>query len=499
MSSLANPQGALCRHASDLAPTGCRCIKGAGPTATDLTPTGRHRCACFYRTPEGWGCRPLRVAEGWDQGDLSDRVKKGAGWPPAPSQVLPMYARSLEMENFKCFGHASMQLQFPGREKIDGLEIDNVNLILGDNGGGKSSVLRALAIAMLAPVLPGAGFVATRLVRRLRENLPPIQVANLMVGGWRPPGQLIGTGRKQAFKLPARIRQSSTGPDRLLELEWDTPIYAALEDDMSSALFVAGYGATRYVESGNFSVSSALKSRSVRYQRVAGLFEDNVTLRPMQSWLPAIQRRRQASCDDVINLMNRVLPANIRFFGQFNEFDDQYEFEFNGLRTPFGSLSDGYKAFVGWVGDLLGHLAEVAGDKPISSIPGLVLVDEIDLHLHPEWQRTVVPTLARALPKLQFVLTSHSPLVTASLRKENVFVTDTAEDGTALVEQLDENVHGRSMQQLLLSSYFGLTSTRPEAFQDEARKLYRRAAAGDPDAALEYLDSLSGSNGSNRE
>lgn len=385
-----------------------------------------------------------------------------------------------------------MQLQYPGRTKSDGPEFDNVNLILGDNGGGKSSVLRALAIAMLAPVLPGAGFVATRLVRRLRDNVPPVQNANLLVTGWRPAGEMIGTGRKQAFKLPARIRQSLTGPDRLLELEWDEAIYAALEDDMSSALFVAGYGATRYVESGNFSASSALKSRSTRYQRVAGLFEDNFTLRPMQSWVPLLHRRRKSAYSDVITLMNKVLPSDIRFHGAYNESDDQYEFEFNGLRTPFGSLSDGYKAFVGWVGDLLGHLAEVAGDKPIESVPGLVLVDEIDLHLHPEWQRTVVPTLARALPKIQFVLTSHSPLVTASLRKENVFVTETAEDGTARVDQLNENVHGRSMQQLLLSSYFGLTSTRPESFQSEARKLFRRAADGDPDAALEYLDQLSG-------
>ncbi|MBU1306572.1 MAG: hypothetical protein KKF33_13770, partial [Alphaproteobacteria bacterium] len=76
---------------------------------------------------------------------------------------------------------------------------------------------------------------------------------------------------------------------------------------------------------------------------------------------------------------------------------------------------------------------------------------------------------------------------------------DTAEDGTALVEQLEENVHGRSMQQLLLSSYFGLTSTRPESFQNDARRLYQRAADGDPDAALEYLDNLSGSAGSSQE
>ena len=66
------------------------------------------------------------------------------------------------------------------------------------------------------------------------------------------------------------------------------------------------------------------------------------------------------------------------------------------------------------------------------------------------------------IPKLQFVLTSHSPLVASTVKRENVFVSDTAEDGTATIEQLEEKVYGRSAEQLLLSSYFGLQTTRPK-------------------------------------
>ncbi|KSV65364.1 hypothetical protein N182_35810 [Sinorhizobium sp. GL2] len=267
----------------------------------------------------------------------------------------------------------------------------------------------------------------------------------------------------------------------------------ALDDDQSNAIFVAGYSATRFVEPGKFVASSALKSRSLRYQRVAGLFEDNVTLSPMQSWLPQLHARSAEAHARAINLINSVLPSNIRFSGEHDDRDEQYVFEFNGLRTPFGSLSDGYKAFVGWIGDLVGRLAEVAKPRqPFTDIPGLVLVDEIDLHLHPEWQRTVVPELAKAFPNIQFVLTSHSPLVAASLRKENIFVTGSREDGTASIDQFQEKVYGRSSEQLLLSSYFGLTNTRPDTFQDESRELFQRAARGDASAALDYLKKLSG-------
>ena len=179
----------------------------------------------------------------------------------------------------------------------------------------------------------------------------------------------------------------------------------------------------------------------------------------------------------------------------FDSEEEQFIFDFEGVPTPFTALSDGYKAFIGWVGDLIGHLADVAPPKSaLEDIPGIVLVDEIDLHLHPAWQRDVVPTLARVFPKLQFVLTSHSPLVASTVKRQNVFVTETAEDGTATVKQLREYVFGRSAEQLLLSSYFGLTTTRPTAFHAEAEKLFERIASGESEAAIEYLERLTGPN-----
>jgi hypothetical protein len=78
----------------------------------------------------------------------------------------PVYAKKLSIYDFKCFGKAVIELQYPGRKIKAALESPNVNLIVGDNGGGKSSVLRAIAIAALAPALLESGFVPYRLVRR---------------------------------------------------------------------------------------------------------------------------------------------------------------------------------------------------------------------------------------------------------------------------------------------------------------------------------------------
>ena len=400
-----------------------------------------------------------------------------------------MYAKSLSIKNFKCFGQAELELQFPGRGGAGVSKIDNVNLILGDNGGGKSSVLRALAIAVLAPILPESGFVPHRLVRRPLKRVPSL-TGKIHIVGVPGEGEAMSTSELD-LQAELSIRTTRSSLDKLLAVQ-GTHVLPALEYEDSPAFFIVGYGATRRVESGDHSPSSARRSRGLRYQRISSLFEDHVALQPLQSWLPRLKRRARLFAE-AVELIDDVLPDNIGFNGRLSVEDDdeQYVFEHNGIPTPLSSLSDGYKAFIGWVSDLVGNLASVApSGKGLREIAGIVLVDEIDLHLHPAWQRSVIPMLSKAFPKLQFVFTSHSPIVASTVMRENVFVTDTAEDGTATIKQLQEHVFGRSPEDLLLSGYFGLLSTRPEDFAASARELFKRAASGDADAALEFLDQV---------
>ena len=122
---------------------------------------------------------------------------------------------------------------------------------------------------------------------------------------------------------------------------------------------------------------------------------------------------------------------------------------------------------------------------------GIVLIDEIDLHLHPAWQRMVLPTLSKAFPNLQFIVTSHSPLVASAARAKNIFVTDTAPDGTATIKQIEERSFGRGADQLLLSSYFGLNTARSPQLEEISETLFNNAAKGDADSAIAYLRQLS--------
>jgi predicted ATP-binding protein involved in virulence len=156
-----------------------------------------------------------------------------------------------------------------------------------------------------------------------------------------------------------------------------------------------------------------------------------------------------------------------------------------------GSLSNGHRAYLGWVSDLLYNISLGApkGTR-LRDARGVVLVDEIDLHLHPDWQREVVPTVARTLPNLQFVFTTHSPIVAGTVGAKNIFVLEMNEASASTIRQFTEPIHGLNADQILVSSYFGLSTTRAQAAEDQLRELSEKAMAGDSAAALAFLKKL---------
>ena len=94
---------------------------------------------------------------------------------------------------------------------------------------------------------------------------------------------------------------------------------------------------------------------------------------------------------------------------------------------PFSQLSDGQRNLVAMIGDIAWKAAQLnphLGNKVLEKTPGIVLIDELDLHLHPEWQRQVVETLRELFPQIQFITTTHSPFVVQAVREGEVLVLE---------------------------------------------------------------------------
>lgn len=150
----------------------------------------------------------------------------------------------------------------------------------------------------------------------------------------------------------------------------------------------------------------------------------------------------------------------------------------DGRTVAFSELSDGYRNIVAMVADLAikmvmlnPHLAKDA----LSKTPGVVLIDELDLHLHPKWQRRVVEDLRRTFPRVQFICTTHSPFIVQSLRSgEELIVLDGQPTmGVA-------NLTIREVAQGLMGVEESETSKRYGEMKDTARALLEEIEARKP-------------------
>jgi hypothetical protein len=271
------------------------------------------------------------------------------------------------------------------------------------------------------------------------------------------------------------------------EKPWDR-----IFSNTGDAFFFVGYGATRRVETKELiDPGSRQTSLLSRAQRVRSIFEEAYSLIPISAWMPQLEVSNPGRYTQVVHLIERLLSGT--GYGFTGERDaGEYLFQHGKLSIPFPALSDGYRAYLGWIGDLLYHVCYACpSGKNLVENKGIVLVDEIDLHLHPKWQMNVLPTLARALPNIQFIVTSHSPLVVGSLEWMNILLMRPGSRQSTKIERINLPVHGLDADQVLLTKYFGLTSTRASGKSRQLKTLGLAASDGDVGAARELILAMS--------
>lgn len=156
-------------------------------------------------------------------------------------------------------------------------------------------------------------------------------------------------------------------------------------------------------------------------------------------------------------------------------------------------LSDGEKMLLMLVTDLARRLA-IANPNSHDALlgKGIVLIDEIDLHLHPQWQRSVIPSLTQTFPNCQFIVTTHSPQVLSEVKKENVFIIDNYQ----IVENTP-HTYGKDSNSILYELMN--VKERPETVQnqiDNCLKLINDGQIETAKLALNELSNLLGENDS---
>lgn len=403
-----------------------------------------------------------------------------------------MYIDHIEIENFRTFRKARVEFCHADRDfaslGLPAPQLPNVNLLLANNGFGKTSLLRALALAALGPAVGHSGIYPYLLIRRENGSSKDLKAAVL-----RAEFTTHEQDHAPVSTIDSLVEVAPQGDLELLKWSHpdEKPWHPVFSND-SDAFFMVGYGATRRVAKSNRMEQSG--KYSPRAARVMGLFEEDYSLRPLNSWLPAYKynSRLRGRYAQVERLINRLLPKGGWEFTGIQETEGEYLYNQAGVLVPFPALSDGYRAFLGWLGDLLYHVCETcpSGRKLVEN-KGIVMIDEIDLHLHPKWQMTVLHSLANELPNIQFIVTSHSPLIVGSLEWMNIIHMKPGPKKSSVAARVPTAVHGLDADQILLTDFFGLASTRAASKGRSLKELTLRARDGDTEAAKELLVQMS--------
>jgi len=336
-------------------------------------------------------------------------------------------------------------------------------ILLGENGCGKSTVLRALAL-----VLAGTDALAELIGEPdawIRNGASACRIE-----------AVLETADGESRELALSLSRGDTLKDVFSR---NSESLSALDAAIAHAqrnYFVLAYGVSRRPPSpSRQAVVSEERSRSPRARGMSTMFAGDASLVSLEQWAMDLEYRHGAGALAAVRKALKNLLPGMDFKG-IDRQQRRLLFRTSDGVVPLSQLSDGYQNMAAWCGDLLYRITEAFPDrkKPLET-RGVLLIDELDLHLHPVWRRKLVEFLDKTLPNFQIVATTHSALAAQQCGPGELYVIrrEGSKARPTLVPFVGEP-RKMMLHQLLLSPMFGvpsLDSTQVESSRDAIRKL----------------------------
>lgn len=183
---------------------------------------------------------------------------------------------------------------------------------------------------------------------------------------------------------------------------------------------------------------------------------------------PSAPRFPDPQLDAVRNALSRLMPEFTNLTVRRSPL--RMEVEKQGQRLTVNQLSDGEKCLMAMIGDLARRLAiaNPIRDNPLDG-EGVILIDEIDLHLHPKWQRMVIPKLTEVFTNCQFLISTHSPHVITHVQPESLFLLSMTPQGLEALRPSES--YGKTTERIL-EDLMGLETTRPDEVTAAIKRIY---------------------------
>ncbi|MFT4926525.1 MAG: internalin A, partial [Phenylobacterium sp.] len=330
------------------------------------------------------------------------------------------------------------------------------SMILGDNSAGKTTLLRSIALGLCRES------EAIALIKEIPGSFirKGCDVAKITLYLCDSSCDASGNSHqpKKTYTITTEIQK--TGDNAQDSEEIVRQKTKPVKDFPWSDVFVCGYGVHR---SGK-AVASYEKYSA--FDAVKSLFDDQTSMQnPELVLLKRNKSTRRLLEQKLLQILMLDAPEDTLSYPQTG-------FELSGPwgQFPVSVLSDGYRVTMQWVLDFIGWLiyADRLTDNP--NIGGILLLDEIEQHLHPRWQRFIVERLRKQFPQTQIIATTHTPLTASGIVDVDaglLIKLEQTEPGIINQRVIDQStIMGRRADQILVSDAFGLVTTRNPGSED---------------------------------
>ena len=407
-----------------------------------------------------------------------------------------MYIDKITLKNIRGFKNLEFDL-CRGDARYAGWTV-----FTGDNGAGKSSLLKAIAVALTGRDV--ARSLQPSFHRWIREGAEGQESKiELMILPVKGTDDFSEKGQTAYKKFPATVILKSTEKDTSIELSGGpgkkkSLAQRGLWSADSHGWFSCGYGPFRRVFGASPEATRLMVGPTT--ERFVTMFQEAASLFEVDQWLRNLSHKKlegKAAESDHLDLLLEILRDDLmpnQITVDRVDSDGLWLKDRNGLQLAWSEMSDGYRAALALLADILRHLINAYGidglaqrgeDGKLRIVrSGVVMIDEIDAHLHPEWQREIGFWLKGHFPNIQFLVTTHSPIICQAADENGLFVLpepgSTAEPRALSNDEYKKVIASRP-DTILLTAAFGLQNTRsPRAVEGRAEyaKLMAKQRAG---------------------
>lgn len=357
-----------------------------------------------------------------------------------------LYVDRIELANFRCFEKVTLDADTSGPRAP-------WTLLTGNNASGKTTMLKAIALG-LCDRSSAAGLLRESDSGYIRHGCDSSTIRIDLVkriGNRLERGYSITTSFKELDSSLEYLEQEATSP---------TGTFPWRE------IFVCGYGAGRGTAgTGDIAGYTAISAVYNLFNYSEGLQNPELTIRRLHQSPRRIQEVLDTA-QEILRDLSALRLAEGKTTNAGIVVTDP-----RGVDVALRDLADGYKSTFLWIVDFLGW-ALTTQQESLSDLQGIVIIDELEQHLHPKWQRRIIPALQDTWPQVQFFATTHSPLVARSFRSlsrpgpyQHYHLQNT-DDGFKVDAVTIDTLAGQRTDQVLASQAFDyLIDADPDADQ----------------------------------